>query len=80
MLWQFCPQGSAKVKTEDNSLLLNSEGNRNGISCRGKETDFALLLQVKPRTTFRVTTDRKNRSKQFDNCPNQDAHTQGTLK
>ena len=36
MLWQFCPQGSAKAKTEDNSWLLNSEGNRNGIFVEGR--------------------------------------------
>ena len=47
---------------------------------RGKEADFALLLQVRRRTTFRVETDRKNRSKQVDNCPKQEAHKQGTLK
>ena len=35
-LWQFCPQGSAKAQTEDNSWLLNSEGKRNGIFVEGR--------------------------------------------
>ena len=48
--------------------------------CEGKEADFALLLQVRPRKTFRIKKDQKNRSKQVDNCPKQDAHKQGTLK
>ena len=36
MLLPFCPQGSAKAKTEDNSWLLNSEGNRGGIFVKGR--------------------------------------------
>ena len=47
---------------------------------RGKEADFALLLQVRPRKTFRIKKNHKHRSKQVDNCPKQDAHKQGTLK
>ena len=31
MLWQFCPQGSAKAKSEDNYWLLKNEGNRDGV-------------------------------------------------
>ena len=36
MLWQFCPQGLAKAKTEDNSWPLNSEGNREGMFVEGR--------------------------------------------
>ena len=69
MLWQICPQGLAKANTEDNSWLLNSEGNLAGIFVEGKETDFALLLQVRRRKTFRIKKDQKNHSKKVDNCP-----------
>ena len=82
MLWQFCPQGSAKAKTEDSSWLLNSEENRNGIFVEGrrKEADFALLLQVRPRKTIHIKKDQKNHSKQVNNCPKQGAQKQGNLK
>ena len=36
LLLPFCPQGSANPKTEDNSWLLNSEGNRDGILVKGR--------------------------------------------
>ena len=58
MLCQFCPQGSAKAKTEDNSWLLNSEGNHDGIFVGGKR-QTALLLQVRPRKTFLIKKDQK---------------------
>ena len=48
--------------------------------CGGKEADFALLLQVRQRKAFCIKKDQKNRSKQVDNCPKQDAHKQGTLR
>ena len=35
-LWQFCRQGLSKGKTEDNSWLLNSEGNRDAIFVEGR--------------------------------------------
>ena len=78
MLWQFCPQGSARAKTEDNSWLLNSEGNRNSIFVEGrrKEAD----LQVRLRKTIHIKKDQKNHRKQVNNCPKQDAHKQGNLK
>ena len=40
--------------------------------CRGKEVDFASVLQVRPRKTFRKKD--QNHSRQVDNCPKQDAH------
>ena len=70
MLWQFCPQGSAKAKTEDNSWLLNIKSQRY----------FCLLSQVRPRKTIHIKKDQKNHSKQVNNCPKQDAHKQGNLK
>ena len=36
LLWQFCPQGSAKATTENKFWLLNSEGNRDGIFVKGR--------------------------------------------
>ena len=78
MLWQFCPQGSARAKTEDNSWLLNSEGNRNSIFVEGrrKEAD----LQVRLRKTIHIKKDQINHRKQVNNCPKQDVHKQGNLK
>ena len=51
------------------SSHLNSEGNLAGIFVEGKETDFALLLQVRRRKTFRIKKDQKNHSIKVDNCP-----------
>ena len=42
-----------------------------------EETDFALLLQERPRKTFCIKTNQKNRGKQVDDCPKQDSHKQG---
>ena len=36
LLWQFCPQGSAKATTDNKFWLLNSKGNRNGIFVKGR--------------------------------------------
>ena len=36
LLWQFCPQGSAKATTDNKFWLLNSEGNRDGIFVKGR--------------------------------------------
>ena len=44
MLWQFCPQGSAKAKTEDNSWLLNIKSQR--YFCWGKEEGGRLCFIV----------------------------------
>ena len=36
LLWQFCPQGSAKATTDNKFWLLNSEENRDGIFVKGR--------------------------------------------
>ena len=36
LLWQFCPQGSAKAAFDNKFWLLNSEGNRDGIFVKGR--------------------------------------------
>ena len=43
-----------------------------------KEVDFALVLQVRPRKTFRKKD--QNHSRQVDNCPKQDDHKPRILK
>ena len=71
------PAGFGKRKNCGYQLLTAQQRRKSRwYFCRGKEADFAFLLQVRPRKTFRIKKDQKNRSKQADNCPKQDGHKQ----
>ena len=81
MLRQFCPLGSAKAKTEDNSWLLNSEGNRNCIFVERRRQTLLYCYKWGWGKQFILRKIRKTTAiKQVNNCPKQvHTHKQGNL-
>ena len=81
LLWQFCPQGSAKATTDNKFWLLNSEGNRDGIFVKGRRQTLLYCYKWgQGKHVIIIKKDQKNHSKQVDNCLKQNTHKQGTLR